>query len=255
MPEGIWRKSAIPSIFNALAQVCFGLAPYYITPSLMTFSLRFQIIFVTLGAMFMFPSERRIIRTPGYLIGVALVLGGTLSVLLLQEGFTFAPIEGGDQPVLGVSLSIGAGVLYAGYALSVRKYMQGIPAFTAFAAVSQYTGVGLLLAMCVFGDRSGATLFDLSSFKISMVFLSAIIGIGLGHTLYYASISRLGLAVSSGVVQLQPITVSFIAMYAFGDRLTPLQWGVGLLAIFGAGLILYTQHSLSRRPIAETQSD
>ena len=39
-PKGLWRAALVPSLFNAAAQVCFGLAPYYIDPGLMTFALR-----------------------------------------------------------------------------------------------------------------------------------------------------------------------------------------------------------------------
>ncbi|MFZ4573549.1 MAG: DMT family transporter [Phycisphaerales bacterium] len=245
LPKGLFRAAAIPSFFNVLGQICFGLAPYYISPGLMTFSLRFQIIFLTLGVILLFPSERRIVKSAGYLVGVGMVLAGTMSVLLLREGGIFEA-RGGDRPVIGVSLALGAGLLYAGYAISVRKFMTGIPAFTAFSAVSQYTGVALLGCMAVWGERSGAVLFDLTNAKILLVLLSAIIGIGIGHTLYYASINRLGLAVSSGVVQLQPITVSIVSYFVFGEKLSPAQWGVGLLAIGGAGLILYTQHRMSK---------
>jgi drug/metabolite transporter (DMT)-like permease len=245
LPAGLWRAALIPSVFNALAQICFGLAPYYVSPALMTFSLRFQIVFLTFGAVMLFPQERRVIRSPGFLIGVGMVLVGTISVLLLKDGSIFQGVNG-EVPAVGVALSVGAGLLYAGYALSVRKYMTGMPAFTAFSAVSQYTGAALLVCMFIWGERSGATLIDLPSMTIFWVLLSAVIGIGLGHTLYYASIGRLGLAVSSGVVQLQPITVSIASFFIFGERLSAAQWAVGVLAIIGAGLILYTQHRMAK---------
>ncbi len=245
LPKGLWRAALVPSFFNILAQICFGLAPYFISPGLMTFSLRFQIIFLTLGTVRLFPSERRVVKSAGYIVGVTMVLAGTLSVLMLKDGGLFEA-RGGDRPVIGVSLAVGAGFLYAAYALAVRKYMTGIPAFTAFSAVSQYTGVALLTCMFIWGERAGMVLLDLGGTKIFFVLLSAIIGIGIGHTLYYACINRLGLAVSSGVVQLQPITVSIVSFFVFGERLSPAQWAVGILAIAGAGLILYTQHRLSR---------
>lgn len=252
LPKGLWRAALVPSIFNTLAQVCFGLAPYFVSPGLMTFSLRFQIVFLTLGAVLLFPQERRVIRSPGYLFGIAMVMFGTISVLVLNNGGIFTG-TGGDVPVIGVALSVGAGLLYAGYALSVRKYMTGIAPFTAFSAVSQYTGLALVACMLAFGDRAGSTVIDLPPIKIFWILFSAVVGIGIGHTLYYACIARLGLAVSSGVVQLQPVTVSVISFFAFGEKFTPFQWFVGLLAIAGAGLILRTQHRIAKE--AELPSD
>src|ERR1043165_4286550 len=55
MPRGIWRASLVPSLWNAAAQACFGLAPYFVPPALMVFSLRLQIVFVAIGAAIMFP--------------------------------------------------------------------------------------------------------------------------------------------------------------------------------------------------------
>lgn len=248
-PAGLWRAALWPSLFNIGAQVCFGAAPYYVEPGLMTFCLRLQIVFLTIGAVLMFPAERRVITSPLYASGVALVVGGTLGVLLLKPGDLFASLAGASGPALvGVVLSIGSGLLYAGYALSVRKFMQGIHAFTAFSAVSQITGAALVVLMLVFAEGHGAVVFDLSTRKVVLLLLSAVIGIGIGHTLYYASIQRLGLAVSAGVVQLQPITVSVGSFFLFGERLTTAQWVTGVLAIVGAGLILLAQTRARARP-------
>ncbi|MBC7773505.1 MAG: hypothetical protein H7210_13495, partial [Pyrinomonadaceae bacterium] len=79
LPKGIWKAAIIPSIFNALGQAAFGLAPYYISPGLMTFSLRLQIVFLTIGAAIMFVSERAVIRSPLFATGLVMVIGGTLA--------------------------------------------------------------------------------------------------------------------------------------------------------------------------------
>jgi len=59
---------------------------------------------------------------------------------------------------------------------------------------------------------------------------------------YYFSIARLGLAVSAGVVQLQPFFVSIGSLMLFGERLTVPQWLSGGVAVAGAGLVLAMQH-------------
>jgi drug/metabolite transporter (DMT)-like permease len=76
--------------------------------------------------------------------------------------------------------------------------------------------------------------------------LSAVIGIGLGHTFYFFSIARLGLVISAGVVQLQPITVSIASYFLFGEKLTGWQWTTGLIAVSGAVGMLVMQQRLSR---------
>jgi drug/metabolite transporter (DMT)-like permease len=247
LPRGLWAAAAIPALFNTAAQVCFALAPYYMDPGLMTFSLRFQIVFVTVMAAVLFVPERRVIASPLFLFGVLLVIVGTLLTIALKpEGL-------GSGTALGVTLAVASGLLYGAYALSVRRSMSGINPITAFAAVSLYTAAALVILMLAFakpvhgsGPDFGASALTLPAVEWFNLVLSAVVGIGLGHTFYFFSISRLGVAVSAGVVQLQPITVSIGSYFLFGERLTAVQWVTGLAAIAGAVLMLVAQHRARR---------
>lgn len=241
LPPGLWKAALWPSVFNIAGQICFALAPYYIEPGLMTFSLRAQIVFVTLGAALLFPAERLVIRRPGYLIGIACVVGGTVATILLKPGGL------GSGTTIGVVLALSSGILYSGYALCVRHFMHGANPLQAFAVISQYTALGVLIPMFIWGDKSGMVATTLAGRQFLYLLLSSLIGIGLGHTLYYFSIGRLGLAVSSGVVQLQPFLVSVASMFLFNERLSPLQWGTGAIAISGAIVILLEQHQVAAR--------
>ncbi len=240
-PKGLWRAALLPSAFNAAAQVGFGVAPYYISPGLMTFSLRFQIVFVAIAAAIMFPAERAIIRKPMFITGLCMVLVGTFSTILLN------PSGLGGGTGWGVALSIASGLGYAGYALAVRKQMQGMNPIVAFAAVSQYTSLVLVVLMLILGKQSGWAVFELSQPNLWYLALSSVVGIGLGHTFYFFSIARLGLAVSAGVVQLQPITVSIASAILFHEMLTSGQWVTGVIAISGAALMLLTQHFAAKK--------
>jgi drug/metabolite transporter (DMT)-like permease len=255
-PPGLWKAALWPSLWNIPAQACFGLAPYFVSPGLMTFSLRVNIVFVTLGAAILFAAERRVIRHPWFITGLLMVVVGAAATVAFQPG----GLGGGTG--VGVLMAVGSGALYAGYALAVRRSMMNMNPILAFAAVNQLTGLGLVLCMLLFADRMGAGAIDLAraewatgfaswaarDHKFSLLLLSAVIGIGLGHTFYFFSISRLGLATASAVVQIQPITVSIASFFIFDERLTPLQWAFGVTAIAGAGVILLTQHRLTKQP-------
>ncbi len=240
LPAGLWLAALVPSIFNIIAQIAFALAPYFVGPGLMTFSMRLQIIFLTVGAALLFPAERKVIKTFGYIAGISMVMIGTAVTLMLQPGGL------GGGTAMGVGISIAAGLFYAAYGLAVRKWMQGFHPFTAFAAVSQYTAAAIVILMLIYGDDHGLTAWRLPPGEFTMLILSSIVGIGLGHTLYFASISRLGLAVSAGVIQLQPITVSIGSFMLFDERLTPFQWLGGFVAIAGAVVMLVAQHRLAK---------
>lgn len=250
LPAGIWKAALVPGLMNCLGQVGFTWAHYKIDPGLLTFGLRAQMIVVAIGAVLLFPAERLVIRKPSFILGILMVMGGTAGTIAFDNEF------GTTQNLFGVGLALWAGAFFAGYALAVRKCMAGINPMMAFAVISQYTAGTMLVIMLVFGVESGVTALELPGPQFGLLLLSSVIGIGLGHVLYYISIAKLGVAVSTGVIQLQPFTVALLSLWWFGEILTIPQWGLGALAVGGAILMLVVQHvTMSRRRRDELPAD
>jgi drug/metabolite transporter (DMT)-like permease len=239
LPPGLWRAALLPSVFNCLGQVCFAWAPYFIKPGLLTFLLRLQIIFVAAGAYLLFPSERPVMRTRRYRIGLVVVFLGSCGTVLLRGEWP----RGGTA--FGVLLGILSGLLYGGYALSVRRNMQGVHPVTAFAAISQYTALGMVALMLACGRNFGLEAWSLTRAQLGVLVVSAFVGIALGHVFYYVAIGRLGVAVSSGIIQLQPFFTGVASFFLFDERLTAGQWLSGFAALGGAVLILSTQRRVA----------
>jgi drug/metabolite transporter (DMT)-like permease len=246
LPPQIWRAALVPSIFNAVGQVAFTWAHYKIDPGLLSFGLRTHIVFVTIGAALLFAAERRIIRAPGFIVGICMVFGGAVGTVLLGNGLRE------QATVFGVSLAMTSGMLFAGYALSVRYFMHGVNAIVAFAVISQYTAAAMIVLMLTLGERGGITaITNLDPTQFTWLLVSAVVGIALGHVFYYMSINRLGVAVSSGVIQLQPFLVGAASFFLFAERLTIWQWTSGMIAIAGAATILGVQHRLRHTGVRE----
>ncbi|MCC7388621.1 MAG: DMT family transporter [Phycisphaerales bacterium] len=259
LPRGIWRAALWPSLINCAAQVVFCWAHYKIEPGLLSFGLRSNIVFSVIGAAVLFASERRVIRSPVFLTGVCMVVAGTLGTVLLGKD---GPPSGATRT--GVLLAISAGAGFAGYALAVRRCMHGVNAIQSFAVISLYTAIGMVVIMLAIGERQGLTALDLIGRPLGeavegerapflldqfgMLLLSSVIGIALGHVAYYYAIARLGVAVSSGVIQLQPFFVSLASLALFDERLTGPQWASGSVAVFGATMLLVVQHFIRREP-------
>ena len=246
LPQGLWKAAIVPSVVNCLGQNCFAWAPYYINPGMMTFILRFNIIVIALGAYLIFPSERRILKSWSYWVGLALVLGGCAGVIFL----------GREVPNVtrarGIALAIAGGFFFAFYSLSVRYYMTGFHPVSAFAAISVYTSVVLVAMMIPLSPDHGRAAMSLSAGQFALLAASSLAGIALGHAFYYAGLARLGVAVSSGIVLLQPVLASIGSYFIFDERLTTAQWAGGLGAICGAMLILRAQHRLTQRERSRT---
>lgn len=152
----------------------------------------------------------------------------------------------------GVALAIASGMLFAGYGLAVRKYMHGVNSVLAFAAICQYTAIAMVALVLVFGRRAGLTVLGLPGDQVFWLLCSAVIGIAIGHVFYYFSLARLGVAVTAGVIQLQPFIVAIASLWLFGEVLTGWQWAGGTLAVCGALMMLGVQWRLSQsRPRLE----
>jgi len=245
LPAGLWRAALVPSLFNIAAQICFAWAPYYINPGLITFLLRLQIVFVALGAYMLFPAERPILRSPTYFLGVLIVFGGLLGLCFLGETLPRG------ATALGVGLAITAGVLYGGYSLSVRRYVHHISPVLAFAAISLYTAFGVVSVMLMQGRDHGAVAWSLPWGQFGMLVASAFAGIAITHVTYYSAIARIGVALSTGVILLQPFITSTCSYFLFGERLTVGQWLSGLTAMVGAVIMLNTQRRLTRQALRD----
>ncbi|MEN1704665.1 MAG: DMT family transporter [Planctomycetota bacterium] len=251
--KGTWSKgllaaALVPGSINAASQIAFTMSFYEIDPSLMAFGLRFQIIAVTVGAAILFPTERRVIKHPLFLVGIGLLLAGLIATAVLQER---PETEGDDGNLaLGVGLAVLAGGGFGAYAIAVRWFMKRFGVMESFAAVSQYTAVSMIVLMLFVAERNGAVPIEMTPSRFGLFLLSAVVGIAAGHVLYYASIQKLGVTVSSGIIQLQPFTVSLAALAVYGSakaQLSPLQWITGIVAVAGAILMLIVQSIVARK--------
>lgn len=241
LPAGLFLAAIVPGAINAVSQVAFTWAHYKIDPGLLTFGLRAQMVVVAFGAAILFPIERMAIRKPAFLAGLLLVVLGTGGTILFDDDF------GQQSNTLGVLLALGAGAGFAGYALAVRWFMQGMNPLYSFAAISQYTAGGMIVLMLILGEERGALALEMRTDQFLWLLLSSVIGIALGHVLYYISIARLGVAVSTGVIQLQPFVVAILSYIWFGEVLDAPQWVAGTMAVTGAVTMLVVQHRVSRK--------
>ncbi len=255
LPTALLTAAIVPTVFNLMGQTAFAWGPALLPPGFFSFVFRVQIVFVTLGAYLMFPSERAALRRPSYWTGLALVVAGSVGLISFQDAAPGAPAPGVhvDDPALmalGIGVSLLSGVMFAGYALSVRRFVSTYSPVTSFGVICQYTAIGALVVMLVApllnpvlpasmlkaDPTLPLTTFGLHAWMLLLA--SSFIGIAISHVSYYASIKRLGVSVSSGIIQLQPIVTALASLVIFDERLNAMQWASGTLGIFGAILML-----------------
>jgi drug/metabolite transporter (DMT)-like permease len=263
MPAGLVCASIVPVCFNIVGQTCFAWGPSLLDPGFFSFVFRVQIIFVTLGAYLLFPAERGLLRTRRYWLGVALVVMGSVGLFLFRDAGGAAPPMGQDVAAaahkvapgltgdtrfwVGVGVSLMAGVMFAGYGLSVRYYVSKFSPVVSFGVICQFTAIGMVALGVTLGTAHGLTALDMTGPQWLKLVASAFIGIAVSHVSYYASLKRLGVSVTVGVIQLQPVLTAVGSTLIFDERLNSAQWAAGLLGVSGAIVMLWAGHIAASR--------
>lgn len=262
LPNALLKAALIPTAFNILGQTTFALGPALLEPGFFSFVFRVQIIFVTLGAYLLFPTERSTLRSPRFWIGIALVVMGS-SGLILFKPTTNVTVSSG----VGIAVALTSGVLFAGYGLSVRKFVSSYSPIVSFGVICQFTAIGMLSIAAIM-PSVGSSLVPkglppldftkpLTSFgpwAWTLLISSAFIGIAISHVTYYASIRKLGVSLSMGIIQLQPIFTAVGSAIIFREQLSPEQWIAGIVGVCGAVLMLSAgKHKPREAP--ETQEE
>lgn len=250
LPVALFAAAIIPAAFNTLGQTFFAWGPTLLDPGFFSFVFRVQIVFVTLGAYLLFAAERSTLQSPRYWAGLAGVVAGSIGMIMLAD----------DAPRgtwVGVAVAVASGALFAGYGLSVRYFVHRYPAITSFGVICQYTALGTLASLAItwsLGWAAPAAVLDFATRDVLLLVASAFIGIAISHVSYYASITRLGVAMTSGIIQLQPVVTAAASVLIFGERLAPGQWLLGFVGVAGAILMLTAGGRRPPRALAKAEA-
>ncbi len=227
--RSIWRDALVPSAINVVAQATYGVSPAYASAPTIGFVLRLSFLFTLLFGLLFVREERRLVRQPTFPFGVLLCLAGVAAMFV--EGLS----SRGGASATGMVILLVSTVGWGGYAVSVRKFTAGYSARLGFGVISLYTAGGLLVLGLAFGRP--ASLAGASAGVWAALVVSSVIGVTLGHVLYYRAIHRLGPVVSVGVLLAQPFVTDAGAAVFLGETLSALQT-VGGLAVVGGGALL-----------------
>ena len=233
-----WKAAAPAAAAHCLAQVFFGLAPYYNNATMLNFGCRLSIPFATLFGFWMLKSERPLARSPVFWAGLACAMGGFL--LMFENGF------GTDSTsVPGMLLLLGFSAAWGLYVVLIRRNLSTYPPRLSYGMVSLLTFGPLLAMMLGLGDWHA--LFLLAWDQWLWLILSALIGLTLGHVFYYRAILTMGPIASEGGMLLIPFQTALMASLFLGERLAAAQWGAGSLLILGCALLIRARFAVSAR--------
>jgi drug/metabolite transporter (DMT)-like permease len=204
------------------ASIAIGTAVYNVQPFLL----------VLLGALFL--GEKVTTQKLAWL-GVSF-----LGMLAIVSAHGEAGQVGSDY-LGGIALALGAAALYAVAALIIKR-LTGVPPHL-IALIQAVTGVLLLAPWANLSPLPQA-----SSAWASLATLG-IVHTGIMYVLLYGAIQKLPTALTGALSFIYPIAAIFVDWFAFGHRLTLLQW-LGVVAILLAAAGMQRGWSLNLRRLA-----
>jgi drug/metabolite transporter (DMT)-like permease len=232
----IWRKALIPSAANIAMQSLYAGAFYYIGPAFLVLLTKTNIIWIAGFSLIFFPEERPLARSKRFWLGLTLSAIGVLGVMYFKEDFTTL------KTMTGIVIALLMAVMWAVYTLSVRIAFKDVDSFKGFSVISIYTVAGLFILTILFGDLGGCIHIGIRQWTI--VIISGIMGIALGHVLYYIAIQRIGATIPSLVILTQPFIVLVMSYFIYGESLNLPQLLFGTALISGSALALWAQQHL-----------
>lgn len=204
------------------ASIAIGTAVYNVQPFLL----------VLLGALFL--GERVTAQKLAWL-GISF-----LGMLAIVSAHGEAGQVGSDY-LGGIALALGAAALYAVAALIIKR-LTGVPPHL-IALIQAVTGVLLLAPWANLSPLPQAT-----SAWASLATLG-IVHTGIMYVLLYGAIQKLPTTLTGALSFIYPIAAILVDWFAFGHRLTLLQW-LGVLAILLAAAGMQRGWSLNLRRLA-----
>jgi drug/metabolite transporter (DMT)-like permease len=225
----LWPKILLIAVVNYGFQLTFTVAVYLLYPGLVTLIHQSLILFSVFLAAVMFPDERSTLGSGLFIVGVAGAIIGVILTILGSSSF------GALQFSLGVVVVLTSALCWALMGALIRKWLGGVS--TSFALSSVLTIVTVFFFFTYLIAYRGFPLPRAPTGIWIFMVLSGLIGLGIGHSLYYRSVGILGLALSSSLALLIPLLVGAASFFLFRERLTWIQLAGGVILLTGCYLV------------------
>jgi drug/metabolite transporter (DMT)-like permease len=232
MPQmlSLWPKILLIALANYGFQLTFTVSLYLLYPGLVTLVNQSLILFSVFLAALMFADERSTLGSALFLVGVVAAVAGVAMTVVGSSNF------GTVRFSLGIVLVLVSALFWALLGALIRKWLGGVS--TSFALSSVFTIVTVLFFLTYLFAYRGLHVPSAPPMIWAFLVLSGLIGLGIGHSLYYRSVGILGLALSSSLALLIPLLVGVASFFLFRERLTLIQLVGGVSLLGGCYLVI-----------------
>jgi drug/metabolite transporter (DMT)-like permease len=251
VPKIVWKRAILPFLPNIVTQNLWAAAFYYINPGFASLLSMTAFLWVIILSVIFFADERRLLGKRQFWLSILLSIVGLAGVMFFHPDFAIATPGGPEFTIsftlIGIAIILLYGLLWGFYGVAVKIAFRDIDSRTGFSVVTIYTVVAMFI-LTFFMGRPEKCLEMPALGWISTV-VSGILGIAIGHVLYYTSIRRLGSTTPSLVQLAQPFIVVVISYFVFSELFNIPQLIFGVILVAGSATAILSEKGQEPFPL------
>ena len=221
----------IPAFIAASFQTIWVMGVYKSMPAAGSLVTRSTVLWGLFLSFLFFRDERGMMRSPAFIVGVAVALTGLCGFILSKPG-----VEMEDYSTGLIFLAVSS-VLWAAYGVSVKLFLREVRPVAAFATTASLACIMLLAPGLAVGDLAHIAR---APWGWSLLLLaSGPVFIGGTQILMFESIRRVGVAATNVVTLSIPLATAASSFIVLDERLTPRQWLFGAVLIGGLAMVIF----------------
>lgn len=228
-------SSLLPKLFVMACvvyvfQQSFTYSFFLLYPGFGSLVYKTGVIFSVLLAALLFPDERKTLKNRAFQGGMLLAFIGVVFTIVGGEDF------GKVEFNLGVLLILLAAACWSLLTALIKKWIPTVPASFAVSVILTIVTPMFLLTDIVL--NSGFHMPDAPGVIWLLMLVSGIIGVGVAHSAYYASVPTLGVALCATLDLSRPFLAGVISFIVFRESITWLQLIGGIFLLAGSYLVI-----------------
>lgn len=234
-----WSLLALATVFCFTYQVSWVLASYYINSSMVHLLMKMNVLVGPLLAYAFEHSERDLIRSPRFLIGSALGLAGALGLVLggeVEAAETAPVVAAGWAYPFAILLCVYSAFSWPAYSICAKR-MSAQSGTVTFAYIALPSSLMFLVWTALQGNPQAY--LDMPLWLKIVVPLTGVLGIAIGHQIYYTALRHLGVAICTVFFLTSPLVTIVIGYVFLEERLTRLQALAAVPLLLGCGIAFF----------------
>jgi drug/metabolite transporter (DMT)-like permease len=219
----------IPSLIMAIHQIFYTTGVFMTSAVISSLIGRINAIIIPALSYIFYADERQVVKNKSFILGALIALFGVVGVVLgkgayAEEGFN-----------VGVLLVMLGTITWSFYAVWVKKIVRSLDPLAIISYVSLLSVILFLPLVLKFGDIG--SIRNVSAGTNVLLFVSGILGVGVGNVFYNHAVKYVGTSISSVFFLLLPFCVGILGFIILGETLTVIQTIAGVLSILGCWVV------------------